>query len=68
MPLTVADLSGRITSQDSSDTTVTSLAEVEKELIEHHLRQAGGNKTQAAKILGISREGLRKKMKRLGIA
>ncbi|MDR0441546.1 MAG: hypothetical protein LBI59_11320 [Candidatus Accumulibacter sp.] len=31
-------------------------------------RKNNGNKTRAAKILGISREGLRKKLKRMEIA
>jgi DNA-binding NtrC family response regulator len=39
----------------------------EKTLIEQALLAAGGNKTQAAERLGMSREGLRKKLKRLGI-
>lgn len=32
------------------------------------LREAGGNKTRAARLLGMSRVGLWKKMKRLGLA
>ncbi len=41
------------------------LAETEKMLILNALRATGGNKTQAARLLGVSREGLRKKLKRL---
>ncbi len=37
----------------------------DKEQIEQTLKATGGNKTQAARILGISREGLRKKIIRL---
>ncbi|PTN32455.1 sigma-54-dependent Fis family transcriptional regulator [Desulfonatronum sp. SC1] len=44
-----------------------SLLATEKMLILNALRSTQGNKTQAAKVLGISREGLRKKLKRLGI-
>jgi Fis family transcriptional regulator len=40
---------------------------VEKPLIERVLKQAGGNQTQAAELLGINRNTLRKKMKALGI-
>lgn len=43
------------------------LKQSEKQLIELTLREAKGNKTQAADRLGMSREGLRKKLKRLGI-
>jgi len=39
----------------------------EKEVIVEILRKSNGNKTKAARILGISREGLRKKMKRLNL-
>jgi transcriptional regulator with GAF, ATPase, and Fis domain len=39
----------------------------EKERIELHLRLAGGNRTHAARSLGISRETLRQRMKRHGL-
>jgi len=55
----------------TAKTTVSRLeqatAKIEKEMIQRALEQAGGNRTKAAKILGISREGLRLKMKRYGI-
>ncbi len=41
------------------------LAETENLLVQNALQAAGGNKTQAARLLGISREGLRKKLLRL---
>jgi DNA-binding NtrC family response regulator len=44
-----------------------SLEASEKALVEEHLRLAMGNRSKAARSLGISREGLRKKMKRLGL-
>lgn len=40
----------------------------EKALIRKALADADGNKSKAARLLDISREGLRKKMKRLGLA
>jgi Response regulator containing CheY-like receiver, AAA-type ATPase, and DNA-binding domains len=43
------------------------LKDSEKQLIEQALKEAKGNKTQAAERLGMSREGLRKKLKRLGM-
>jgi DNA-binding NtrC family response regulator len=39
----------------------------EKELILEALRQAGGNRTRAARILGVSRKTLFNKMTALGI-
>ncbi len=68
-PITVDRLSPRVTrARESASPTPASLVEHEKELIELHLRLAKGNRTRAAQSLGISREGLRKKMKRLGLA
>jgi two-component system response regulator AtoC len=40
---------------------------VEKRLIHAALGQAGGNRTRAAKLLGISRNGLAIKMEQLGL-
>jgi DNA-binding NtrC family response regulator len=40
----------------------------EKARIELHLKLCGGNRTHAARSLGITREGLRKKMKRFGLS
>ena len=42
----------------------SSLAEFEKKVIKRALDVSNNNKTQAAKMLGISREGLRKKINR----
>jgi transcriptional regulator with GAF, ATPase, and Fis domain len=44
-----------------------SLHEMEKQLILSVLQHTGGNRTRAAEILGISREGLRTKLQRLQI-
>jgi transcriptional regulator with GAF, ATPase, and Fis domain len=44
-----------------------SLHEMEKQLIGSVLQHTGGNRTRAAEILGISREGLRTKLQRLQI-
>ena len=38
-----------------------------RETIEDALRESNGNRTAAARLLGISREGLRKKMLRIGM-
>jgi pSer/pThr/pTyr-binding forkhead associated (FHA) protein/Mg-chelatase subunit ChlD len=43
------------------------LDDMEKERIEKILRSAGGNKTEASKMLGISRQTLYNKMKKLDI-
>jgi transcriptional regulator with GAF, ATPase, and Fis domain len=44
-----------------------SLHEMEKQLILSVLQHTGGNRTRAAEILGISREGLRTKVQRLQV-
>jgi two-component system NtrC family response regulator len=43
------------------------VALVETRLIREALARAGGNRTQAAKLLGISRNGLAIKIDRLGL-
>ena len=45
-----------------------SLAELEQKMITSVLHSTGGNRTRAAEILGISREGLRIKMQRFAAA
>jgi len=45
----------------------TSLEEVERAMVELALRQATGNQTQAAKLLDISRDALRYKLKKFGL-
>jgi DNA-binding NtrC family response regulator len=45
----------------------TTLKDMESELISNTLKRCKGNKTMAAKMLGISRKGLYEKMERLGI-
>jgi len=44
------------------------LEEMEKRLIQSVLEHTEGNRTRAAEVLGISREGLRTKMQRLGLS
>lgn len=62
VPLTAAIPSSKVESVPPM-----SLAEMEKKLILAALEHTGGNRTRAAEILGISREGLRVKMQRMGI-
>ncbi len=45
----------------------TSLEEVERALVEMALQKAGGNQTHAARLLDISRDALRYKMKKFGL-
>jgi Nif-specific regulatory protein len=40
---------------------------LERRMIEEALRESGGNKQKAAQVLGLSRQGLIKKLKRLSI-
>ena len=46
---------------------VPSVERLERRLIKEALGRAGGNRTQAARLLGVSRNGLAIKMERLGI-
>lgn len=67
--LTVESLSKRITGSGvKAPASLPTLEESERRLIQLHLKEAGGNRTAAAKSLGLSREGLRKKMKRYDLA
>ena len=43
------------------------IADVEQRLIQEALQACGGNQRQAAKRLGLSRQGLRKKLQRYGL-
>ena len=45
----------------------TSLEEVERELVDMAMAQANGNQTHAAKLLDISRDALRYKLKKFGL-
>jgi two-component system response regulator AtoC len=45
----------------------TSLEEVERHMVELAMRQANGNQTHAAKLLDISRDALRYKLKKFGL-
>ena len=54
-------------SESTTPVPPMSLREMEKQLILSVLQHTGGNRTRAAEILGISREGLRTKLQRLEI-
>lgn len=58
---------------DASQTETTAprgynLQDMERKLILDVLNKTGGNKSKAAELLGITREGLRKKLLRMGIS
>ena len=57
-------LSPTVAGDRRHESSLQPLAELERAAVEEHLRAAGGNKSQAARTLGISREGLRKKLAR----
>ena len=52
---------------DSQDLYAMVIAEVEKPLFEAVMKRSGGNQFRAARILGINRNTLRKKLARYGI-
>jgi DNA-binding NtrC family response regulator len=45
----------------------TAIEEVERELIQAALNESGGNISQAARVLGLTRRGLYLKLRRLGL-
>lgn len=57
----------QLNGHDSSGLYALLLAEVEKPLLETALKHANYNQTKAAKILGLSRTTLRKKLEQYGI-
>ena len=60
----VHHLSRQLRGNRVGEAPLESLGEVEHRVVEEHLRRANGNKSQAARTLGLSREGLRKKLAR----
>ena len=53
---------------DPDDLTLKAhLEALERRLLRRALERTGGNQTQAAKLLGVSRFGLQKKLQRLGV-
>jgi transcriptional regulator with PAS, ATPase and Fis domain len=56
-----------IHSMQPRDTTTETLADAEAEQIRKVLAAAGGNKSRAAKILGIERKTLYRKLERMGL-
>jgi transcriptional regulator with GAF, ATPase, and Fis domain len=69
LPLTADRLSPRLRQAVASEPSAPANLEAhERELVELHLRLAKGNRTHAAQSLGISRETLRQKLKRYGLA
>jgi len=45
-----------------------SLDQFEEEIIRESLRRAAGNKSQAARLLGLSRNALRYRLSKMGVA
>jgi DNA-binding NtrC family response regulator len=58
---------GRFLPRLSIPESGTSLDEVERALVEMALKQANGNQTHAARLLDISRDALRYKLKKFGL-
>jgi Nif-specific regulatory protein len=53
--------------QPAKQTLASAVEALERRMIEDALRQCNGNKQRAAQVLDLSRQGLIKKLKRLGI-
>jgi Nif-specific regulatory protein len=52
----------------TSQSLPAAIERLERRLIEEALQNSGGNKQKAAQVLGLSRQGLIKKLKRLGVS
>ena len=65
LPQTLAN--GRMLPRLSIPEGGTSLEEVEWALVEMAMKQAGANQTHAARLLDISRDALRYKLKKFGL-
>jgi DNA-binding NtrC family response regulator len=53
--------------RNTAKTLTEAVEQLEREMIESALNDCGGNKQRAAQTLGLSRQGLIKKLKRLGL-
>jgi DNA-binding NtrC family response regulator len=71
LPIDVTDVPARASDLDVPDFAIpekgTSLEKVEEELVRQALARTGGNQTRAAKLLDISRDALRYKMKKFNL-
>ncbi len=67
--ITAADLSESLRGElgDADLDEIPSMKDAERRLIENTLKAVKGNKSEVARLLGMSREGLRKKMVRYGL-
>jgi len=66
-PVLVAGAGAEVSSEDTNALTHTALADMERMTIERVFEQAGGDKTLAGKMLGISRATLYRKLKQYQI-
>jgi transcriptional regulator of acetoin/glycerol metabolism len=63
--LTLTDLSiGRLAANSGDDPLAGSMEEVERRVLLHALSRAGGNKSEAARLLGLPRTTLLDKLRR----
>jgi len=58
----------QLNGHDATDLYAMVISEVEKPLLEATLAHSGYNQTKAAKVLGLSRSTLRKKLDQYGIS
>jgi DNA-binding protein Fis len=58
---------GKISEEKAGILYKTVITSIEKQLIEQMLQRTEGNQLKAARILGINRNTIRTKIKRLGI-
>jgi DNA-binding NtrC family response regulator len=66
LPTTASSSSGTRVPRAAAN-LATAIEEVERELIQAALNGSGGNISQAARVLGLTRRGLYLKLRRLGL-
>ena len=67
--VTVKDINSHLLWKDKNESshTILKLDKIEKQTLKQALRESSGNKSKAAKLLGISRDTLYRKMRQFGI-
>ena len=64
LPLSIQNFKGEIAESAMADSPPSSLFEAEKKMILQTLEETGGNKSEAARRLGITRKTLQNKLQK----
>ena len=67
LPPSIAPPAGAAADADAEGAAVPTLGDAERRLIAAALRKSGGNKNEAARLLGIDRQRLYRKIEKYGL-